>query len=86
MFAMTSNMLNQRNSKMFDCNCANSRLRDNISSLMKILVILDEHKSVRKPQIDGFFKFFTSTKTVPYHFADLFILLIHKEYYPLLNC
>lgn len=35
MFAMTSNMLNQRNSKMFDCNCANSRLRDNISGLMK---------------------------------------------------
>lgn len=86
MVAMTSNMLNQANSKMFYCNFANSRLRVNISSLMKILVFLDEHKSVRKPQNYGFIKFFTSTRTVPYHFADLFILLIHKEYYPLLNC
>jgi len=53
---------------------------------MKILVILDQHKSVKKPQIYNFFKFFTSTKTVSYHCADVFIFRIHKEYYLLVNC
>lgn len=70
----------------FYCNFGNSRLSVNISSLLKILMVLDEHKSVRKPQIYSFFKFFTYTEIVPYHFSDLFILLFHKKYYTLLNC
>lgn len=47
---------------------------------------LDEHKSVRKPQIYSIFKFFTSTEIASYRFSDLFILLVHKKYYPLLSC
>lgn len=72
--------------QMFYCNFESSRLSVDISSLLKILMALDERKSVRKPQIYSFFKFFTCTEIVPYHFSDLFILLFHKKYYPLLNC
>lgn len=53
----------------------------NISSLLKILMVLH----LRNPQIHSFFKFFTSTEIVSYHFSDLFILMVHKIDYPLLN-